>query len=364
MGKPLSNILVKIFVAGFYRVHGGILAFLLLVLVGVVEPNQLVYYHMALMMAFITSPLMMSIVFFFWLLYTFKCWHYTAGQIFAAHQQFLFYSSTSYKKQKQFNSWFMVQTANSLPVVIYGALSIGVAVYHHYILSAICILLYLILLTMLSAWFYVQLVNRLIGSSRQPWLLRLTKTWKKPYFSLYIYNIFNKLKVTYLITKLLSYLIINGVFIMFADVSHDVRVAAIAILAIAVAHAILIYQERSFEETYLGLTKNLPYSKMQLFASFAAVYTLLLLPEAVWLFTRFSPLMALGLLAFGLSIIMLFHCMLYPFGLDMEKYMTWVGGLFVALFWLIMFKLLWWLIPAIILMAYIVKPPNPLELDY
>ena len=74
--------------------------------------------------------------------------------------------------------------------------------------------------------------------------------------------------------------------------------------------------------------------------------------------------MALGLLAFGLSIIMLFHCMLYPFGLDMEKYMTWVGGLFVALFWLIMFKLLWWLIPAIILMAYIVKPPNPLELDY
>jgi len=41
--------------------------------------------------------------------------------------------------------------------------------------------------------------------------------------------------------------------------------------------------------------------------------------------------------------------------------MTWVGGLFVALFWLVMFKLLWWLIPGILLLAFTIKPPNPLE---
>ncbi|WP_295649461.1 hypothetical protein [uncultured Mucilaginibacter sp.] len=364
MGKPLSNILVKIFVAGFYRVHGGILFFLFLVLFGLVEPNQLLSYHTALMLAFITSPLMMAVVFGVWLLYTFKCWHYMAEQIYSQHQQFLFYGSTSYTKQKQFKAWFVVQAAVSLPVLAYAGVSIGVAVYHHYLLSALCILAYLILIVALSAWFYTQLVNRLIDGSRASFLLRFTQKWKKPYFSLYIYQVFDKLKVTYLITKFLSYLIINGVFLLFADVSHDTRVAAIAILAIAVAHAILIFQERSFEETYLIFTKNLPYGKFELFASFIAVYALLLLPEAVWLFTRFSPLIALGLFSFGISIIMLFHCLLYPFGLDMEKYMTWVLGLFVGLFWLVMFKLLWWLIPAIILMAYIIKPPNPLERDY
>jgi hypothetical protein len=364
MNKPLNNVLLKIFAGGFYKVHGGILFFLFLVLFGLVEPAQLLNYHMALMLAFITSPLMMSIVFGVWLLYTFKCWHYIGGQIFAPHQQFLFYSSTSYSKQKQFTAWFTVQATVALPVLVYGGISVGVALYHHYIISAICILAYLVFIIALSAWFYMRMINHLIDGSRQSVIMRFTKKWKKPYFSLYLYHVFNKLKVTYLITKLLSYAIINGVFMMFADVSHDTRVAAIAMLAITVAHSILIFEERRFEEVYLIFSKNLPYSKLKLFLSFLGVYALLLIPEAAWLFTRFSPLMAVYLLGFGLSIIMLFHCMLYPLGLDMEKYMGRVLGLFVALFWLVMFKLLWVLVPALILFAYIIKPPNPLERDY
>jgi len=194
MGKPLTNVLLKVFANGFYRVHGGILFFLFLVLFGLVEPAQLLGYHMALMLAFITSPLMMSIVFGIWLLYTFKCWHYIAGQIYGVHQQFLFYSSTSYTKQKQFNSWMVVQVTVSLPVLVYGGLSVGVAVYHHYVLSAFCIAVYLIALIAISAWFYSYLVNHLVDGSKQSVLLRFTKKWKKPYFSLYLYHVFNKLK--------------------------------------------------------------------------------------------------------------------------------------------------------------------------
>lgn len=364
MGKPLTNVLLKVFANGFYRVHGGILFFLFLVLFGLVEPAQLLGYHMALMLAFITSPLMMSIVFGVWLLYTFKCWHYIAGQIYIVHQQFLFYSSTAYSRQKQFNSWLVVQATVSLPVLVYGGLSVGVAVYHHYVLSAFCIAVYLIALIAISAWFYSCLVNHLVDGSKQSVLLRFTKKWKKPYFSLYLYHVFNKLKVNYLVTKFLSYLIINGVFLMFADVSHDQRVAAIAMLAIALAHSILVFEERRFEEVYLIFSKNLPYSKTKLFSSFAAVYALLLIPEAAWLFTRFAPLMAVYLLAFGLGIILLFHCMLYPLGLDMEKYMTRVLILFVVVFWLLMFKLLWLIVPAAFMLSYTIKPPNPLERDY
>ncbi|MBW4891918.1 hypothetical protein KXQ82_19495 [Mucilaginibacter sp. HMF5004] len=363
MNKPLTNVLLKIFANGFYKVHGGILFFLFLVLFGLVEPAQLLNYHMALMLAFITSPLMMSIVFGVWLLYTFKCWHYIAGQILGPHQQFLFYSSTSYTRQKQFSSWFVVQVAVSLPVLVYGSLSIVVAVYHYYVLSAMCILAYLIGIIALSAWFYKYLVNHLIDGSKQSAVMRFTKKWKKPYFSLYLYHVFNKLKVTYLITKLLSYAIINGVFIMFADVSHDTRVAAIAVLAITVAHAIVIFEERRFEETYLIFSKTLPYSKLKLFLSFLGVYALLLIPEAAWLFTRFSPVTAVYLLAFGLGVILFFHCLLYPFGLDMEKYMGWIMGTFVIAFWIIMCGYLLALIPLFLILAYIIKPPNPLESD-
>jgi len=354
MRSPLTNILLKIFSLGFYRVHAGILAFLFLVMFGLVEPGQLISYHISLMLAYITSPVMMAVVFAVWLLYTFKGWHYVAGQLFAVQQQFLFYSTTSFSKSKQLGSWFWVQATINLPVLAYAGVSCGVAIKHHYYLSAFVILLYLFVITACSAWFYVGLVNRLIDGSKQSVLITLTRNWQKPYFSLYVYHVFDQLKLTYLITKLLSYLIINGVFLLFADVSHDIRVAGIAILAIAMAHAIVIFEERKFEETYLIFSRNLPYSRFRLFYSIACVYLLLLLPEGIWLFTRFAPFMAAGLFAFGISVILLYHSFLYGLGLNMDKYMQWVPGMFVLIFWLIMFKLIWFLIPVIASIAFFI----------
>jgi hypothetical protein len=354
MRSPLTHILLKIFAGGFYRVHAGILFFLFLVLFGLVEPSQLIGYHKALMLAFITSPVLMAVVFGIWLLYTFKTWHYIAGQMFALQQQFLFYSSTSYTKQKQLISWFLVQATVLMPVLAYAGCSIAVAVQHHYWLSALAILLYLIILISCGSLFYVRLTNQLIGGSKQSLLIKLTQSWRKPYFSFYVYHVLDKLKVAYVITKALSYLIITGVFLLLADVSHDYRVAGIAVLAIAVAHAILIFEERRFEETYLIFSRNLPYSRFRLFASFLLLYVLLLLPEGIWLFTRFSLVMAIGLFAFGLSVVMLFHSFLYLFGLNMDKYMQWVPGMFVLIFWLIMFKLLWPLIPIISGIGYLI----------
>jgi hypothetical protein len=354
MNSPLTRVLLKIFAAGFYRVHAGILFFLFLVLFGLVEPTQLIGYHTSLMLAFITSPVMMVVVLGIWLLYTFKGWHYVTGQLFAVQQSFLFYSSTSYSKQKQFVSWFVVQATINLPVLAYAGVSCGVAMKHHYYLSALAILLYLIVIISCSSLFYIKLINRLIDGSKQSSLIKLTANWQKPYFSLYVYHVFDKLKLTYLITKTLSYLIITGVFLLFADVSHDPRVAGIAVLAIAMAHAIVIFEERKFEETYLSFSRNLPYTRLNLFLSFAGVYFLLLLPEGIWLFTRFSPLMAIGLFAFGLSVTLLYHSFLYLFGLNMDKYMQWVPGMFVLIFWLIMFKLLWVIIPLILLVGFLI----------
>jgi len=354
MLSPLTNILLKIFSNGFYRAHAGMLFFLLFVMVGMVEPSQLLNYHITLMLAFISSPLMMAVVFAVWLLYTFKCWHHVAGQVFALHQQFLFYSSTSYPKTKQFSSWFILQASVSLPVLLYAGISMGVAVKHHFFIQAIVILAYLVVITSVSAWFYMRLINRLIDGSTQSLVLKLTRSWKKPYFSLYIYHVFNSLKLKYMITKGLSYLIITGVFLMFADVSHDLRVAGIALLAIAVSHSVLIFDERQFEDTFLIFSRNLPISRFRLFVSFLGVYFVLLLPEAIWLYLRFSPVMATGLLAFGLSLTLVFHSLLYKLGLDMEKYMTWVLGLFMVLFWVVMFKLMWILVILNLTGAYVI----------
>jgi hypothetical protein len=130
-------------------------------------------------------------------------------------------------------------------------------------------------------------------------------------------------------------------------------VAGIAILAVITAHVVLIFEERRFEETLLGFSRNLPYNRLQLFLNFIGVCFLLLLPESIWLFSRFNPLMALQLLLAGLSIAMLFHSLLYWFGLNMDKYIQWILGLFIVLFWVIMFHLLWLLIPLNFTIAFL-----------
>ncbi|MDP9078509.1 MAG: hypothetical protein M3O71_13845 [Bacteroidota bacterium] len=338
--KPLTTILTKIFAAGFYRAHAGILAVGFFVLFGMVEPGQLLNYHKTLMLNFVSSPLMMGVVFAGWLIYTLKTWHYVVGQIGAVNQQFLFYSSNAFAKSKQFKSWFFVQQMMMLPVSVYGVIAAVVGVAHHYCLIPLAIICYLLSLAALSAMLYRKIVNNLIDGSTQGWLLTLSRKWRKPWFSLFIYNVLDQHKVTWLVSKGLSYLLITGFFLLFADVAHDIRVAGIALLSVVVAHVKLIYEERAFEEKWLSFTRNLPYSRLQLFTAFAGVYLIIMLPEAIWLFSRFNPVIAFELLITGISIAMLFHCLLYYIGLDMDKYLLWIFFLFVVIFWLILFKLI------------------------
>jgi hypothetical protein len=338
MDSALSKALIKIFARGFYQAHAGLFLFVFLVLVGSVEPGQLLNYHKTLMLAFITSPLMLLIVFLVWLLYSIKTWHYTVSQIFAVNQQFLFYSSTSFIRQQQRRDWMLTQATMLMPVIAYGLTAVVVGIWYHYYVTPLIIMVYLGLLAWAGAWLYTTLINRQIDGGKQSFLFQFSRKWRKPFYSLFIYQVFDQMKVRYVITKAISYLIVNGVFLLFADVKSDVRVAGIAMLAIATAHTVLIFEERRFEETYLIFSRGLPQTRLRLFAGFALVYLVLLLPEGIWLFSRFSPLMAGELLLFGLSVVLLFHSLLYWMGLNMDKYLQYVMGLFMVLFWVILFK--------------------------
>jgi hypothetical protein len=221
-------------------------------------------------------------------------------------------------------------------------------------LSAIIIILYLTLLIFFGAGFHLQIVNRSIDGSNQSVLLKIIGKWHKPLFSLFIYHVFNKIKLRYMLIKALSWLIVTGVFLLFADVSHDIRVAGIAILAIIIAHTVLIFEDHRFEDTYLSFVRNLPYTRGRLFVNNMVVYGVILLPEAVWLFSRFTPVTAVELMSFAISTALLFHSILYWLGLDMEKYLQWVFSIFIMIFIVILYHLMWLLIGLNLLISFIV----------
>lgn len=352
MLSPLTKVLIKIFSTGFYKVHAGLLITLFattiiyFIFINVsdqasLSPEEQLFYNLSLVLGFVSNPIIMGIVFVFWLFYTVKSWQYVAGQLLITNQQFLYYSSTSLDKANQFRSWFMVQLVIMLPIIGYGlfAFTIGF-IFGHHLFPAIT-LLYILLLTGISAFLYVRLVNRLAKPNNQNYLFKITDKWEKPFFSLFLYHVFDNMKVSYVLTKIISWLAITGILYFFSDVYFDSRVASIALLAVILAHAVLIFQEHRFNETYMSFSRNLPLSRGRLYIGFVGIYLILLLPESIWISTKFSPEIAISLLLFGFSIALLFRNLLYWLGLNMQKYLKWVCGLFFLFQFLIMYDFQW-----------------------
>jgi hypothetical protein len=355
--------LIKIFAKGFFRVNAGLLLFLFVVLisycffietvghVGLLPPEELAFYRFIFVRTFISSPLITLMMLLFWLMYAIKSWRYVIRQISIPNHQFLFYSITSLNKNQQLISWFCVQSVIFLPIIGYWlfALIFGI-VFHHYLLPGI-ILLYILLLTSIGALLYTQSVDRLLDGNKQSYVLRLMKDWRKPYFSLFIYHVFDRVKLGYLLAQILS--VLSILFASFLGVGQDVRLAAMVILLVVTAHSFIIYQNYRFEETYLSFSRNLPYSRLSRFANLLCIYLLLLMPQFIWLFSKFNILTAIKSTLLGLSIALLFHTMLYRTGLKMNIYLRGVFFLFFIFFLLILFKGVELLIPLNFLFALI-----------
>ncbi|CAM3648220.1 hypothetical protein MUGA111182_01210 [Mucilaginibacter galii] len=353
MKQPLNNVLSRIFVRGFYQAHAGLFLFFFLVMIGSVDPGELFMYHKILMLAFISSPLMLLVVFVAWFLYNLKCLHYVIGQISAPPQHFMFYSMGSFNRKIQLKSWFLVQLILLLPIIVYGLVAVGVGLKYHYYLTPAIIVIYLLLLAAVSARLYVLLLDRLVDSGNPSWLLQWIGNWRKPYFSLFIYHVLNRLKVAYAITKGLTWLIVISIFSLFNDVKTDARVAGMAVLAIAVAHAVLVFEGQRFEQAYLSFARNFPYTHIKRYCYFVCTYLMLLLPEGLWLLNRFNFVLAIQLLLMALSMLLLFHTLIYYIGLSMSKYLQCVMGLFMLLFWVMMYKLMPVVITGNILVSYL-----------
>ncbi|AYB33447.1 hypothetical protein [Chryseolinea soli] len=351
MVSPLTRVLTKIFVKGFYRVHAGLLLFFFVTLLTYgffinvlnethLTPADRILNNLILVLTLLSSPLMVIVVFVAWFFYTVKSWDYVLGQMTTPANEFLYYSSTAMPRRGQAGSWFVVQLLISVPMIVYALFSIVVGAVYHYYLVPVIIVLYIVLLSGVSAGLYAYVINRRIRSQKGSWLSGLVRGWDKPFFSLFLYAVMDKLKVAFVVTKLLSALAIIGGFHILTDVREDTRAAGMVTLGMVMAHALLLYQSYRFEHTALRFSLNFPYRKIQVYVSWGLTYALLTLPEILWLFTRFEAGLAWGLLLFHVSAGLLVRSILYRTALDMKKFIYAVFYFFILSFAAIVLKLL------------------------
>ncbi|MGY4386038.1 hypothetical protein ACVWYN_003088 [Pedobacter sp. UYP24] len=341
MLKSLVNVLSKIFSDRFYKEHMGFFLILLLINLGPGSLKAVIELHKSLMLLFITNFLAMMIAFGVMMLYVLKCCHFVSGRIFMIHQQFLFYSMNSYTRPQKLAGWMIVQLKISFPVLFYALVSVGLAITHQYYLSAALIFVFITAITFLSAYYYSWLIDKSLEGSNQSVIMKLTRRFAKPLFSLFIYQVFDQLKLKYLLLKFLSYLLIIGLFMLLSDGKMDIRVTGIAMLAIAVAHCMLIFKEKQFEDSFLTLTRNLPFGNFQLFGSKFLMHAMLLIPEAVWLLWSLPSILAIGMLMLCLSIMSLLYSSLHLFGANQDGYAKFAFGIFIVSFFVIVYQLFW-----------------------
>lgn len=349
----MTKVLLKTFVAGFYRAHAGLLLILFVTIFinffftnvlnqSHLDKEELLFNNLKLVLTSVSNPVAMGVLFLCWLGYTVKCCQFVSGQLGRAQNQFLFYSSTSLSLKKQFQTWLILQAIISLPIIVTGLFAVGVGIAFDYLLIPFVILIYLLILIFCSTYYYIGLVNNLNADRAKFDLLSWIKRFPKPFFSLFLYQIVYQFRIHYAVTKIISAVIIIGMYVLFHDSLNDIRTDGITMLSVVIAHTVLIYQSNEFDRSYLHFIRNFPLTKEWVYRQLTVHYFLLLLPEIIWFFFMCTPEAGLYISLLGISCALLFRTILYGRNMQMSLYLKMVFSLFILSVLSVIFGLLLW----------------------
>jgi len=351
----------KIFVDGFYRTHAGMLVFVFVMLIsyclfintlGTVMPDQIDFWQFFFTISLVSNPLVMAFYLLASILYAYKSLKYILNLLTLPQHEFLYYSFTASAKSGQFVAWCVVLAYIFIPICCYTLYATIIGLVFGYYLISIGVLCFQLLLILMCAYICLRESNRLIEAGKSGWLIRVSRNWNKPLFLLYTFQVFNQSKLAYLLTKLLSWILISSVFVLFSDLEDNFRLLMLITSCMVVAHVALIYQEKLFNDRYLSFLANFPFSKAKIFFSFGLNYIILLLPEICWIITRFGILTSLKLMVFSFSTILLFRSFLLLDKMKVKVFLILVFCQFFLSYLLIMFGLGLILIPINMVMAW------------
>ncbi len=371
MRSPVTKVLLKIFAGGFYQMHAGLLVFLFGTFIsycffintlGSVPVWAFTRWNLIITLSLVSSPVILGFYALICLAYTLKSSQYISNQIRQQDKLFLFYSVIALPLRSQFITWFVVQFHIFLPLWIYTCFAAVIGFIFGYQLLPCCIFIYLILLQSLSALYYIWLLNRLQDKVKLIYFNRFIQTWKKPLFSLFSYYTFDQLKLTYLVTKLLSFFLATGMYALLSSLRTDLLIPGCIVLTIVTTHSVLFYQEYRFNATYLSFVPNLPYSRFRLFNGFMLNYLILILPEILWLFSTYTLVQTAVLLLTGFIMLIFFRSLTYLTGINMKQYLFYIFISFNIMFLILLYQLLWFALPLITLAAWFIFIRNHLHI--
>jgi hypothetical protein len=278
-----------------------------------------------------------------WLLYAVKAMQFVSSAIDKPQNSFL-YTIASLPKKTQLLAFFFIHLFLHIPVWLYVVITSLVAVNYDKIGIGVLLLSYNFALCTAISFFSMHKLNSpgerpsVTLSSWFSFVRKKTLVW------FYFMFLSSDLKLIAIITKLFSYLALFG-FLQIQVDHYENRIPFMGLLIGLTSHAVLIFEVRSWEDSYLTFVKNLPIPLAKRYLTLLILYTILLVPEVYLVASlniQFSDIVLF--VAFGSSFLLFLHTLLYRLGMDMDKYIQQILIAFLLSFALALFNLIWLLI--------------------
>ena len=150
-------------------------------------------------------------------------------------------------------------------------------------------LIFLLILPLTGVWAYEHRLFRPNPDTRlSVFSTYFNRRFTKPYWSYFVLYLFNQAPVLLFLTKAFTCAVVFGVCKLYPTDSYDERLFSLAGSAIGMVHSVMLLHLYEFEHTQLPLLRNLPFTLRQRFFQYSLLFSLLMLPETLFLF-RYLP---------------------------------------------------------------------------
>lgn len=320
----MLSLVNRLFVRPFYAQNAGTLLVVMLLAAGFMRASD----HEALIDAALGSPILLGFFMSLWGLYALKATAFVRSQL-AAPDHLFFNAFRLITTPVRGLIWLWVVVDLLIPVLGYaGWMLVRAARFAQW--SAFYAIATAVVVLVVASLVWVD--YRLRHPSPIPLRLPLPAL-PIPYLLFFPTYWLRQEPASLVLTKVSSGLLLVGVCLLYPTDDYDQRLLLLGLLLAVLFHAAISRQVSEFDQRYLLLLDNLPYSVWQRLAQYLALYALIWLPELALLLRHCPDAVAvhyvLLLWLTGLGWLLLLHTLLYGQQVDPDRWLASLFGAFV-----------------------------------
>ena len=345
--KPIVKVLIRCLAVEFYKQNAAFFGLLFLVLFGFIKTSE----HIAIGSFLVANPAALFYLYLLWIAYGIKVILFVIPALNKEENQFLeVFSLLPLKIKIKAIGWLSIMFL--IPVLAYSVFLLTLALPHKFYLSASSLISFV---TILIGILLIVLYKRLNSLQKEKSFvkIRFLNKLTKPSYLFFIEHLIRNDFVLLFLSKTYTCLILIGTTALYSTDQFDLRLLSTGVLLAYVGNVAILHKYIWFYHHKMSLLNNLPELFSKIAIKHIVTFMIIMSPEAAVIIRHYpiSPTVidVFGIIAFGLSIIVLIYGMLILKQLELSDFV-------IKIFWLIVlttFLILFSIHPLILSILYI-----------